>query len=356
MMDQQTNPASDDDLWQVVEDRNGTFDGDFVYAVRSTGIFCRPSCPSRRPQRRQVRFFPLPELAAQAGFRACKRCRPEDAEPRNPSVDIARRVCRLLAEEGEGLPTLKDLGLAVGVSPYHLQRVFKRIVGITPRQYAEALRLGRIKEELRNGEPVAQALYGAGYGSPSRLYEKAPGQFGMTPASYAKGGRGARIAYALGDSSLGRVLVAATDKGICAVSLGDRDRQLTDELHRDFPAAEIIKEDGALSEWVEAVLRLLNGEEPHVDLPLDVQATAFQRQVWQRLQAIPFGQTRSYGDIATDLGKPGSARAVGQACGANPVAVLIPCHRAVGQGGKVTGYRWGTDRKRKILEREKETP
>ncbi|MCP5366358.1 MAG: bifunctional DNA-binding transcriptional regulator/O6-methylguanine-DNA methyltransferase Ada [Hyphomicrobiales bacterium] len=345
----------DDTMWRAVMARDGAFDGRFVYAVTSTGIYCRPSCSSRRPRRERVRFFTLPEAAAAGGFRACRRCRPDAVAAPDPATDMARRTCRAIADWPDtetGMPTLEQLGDAVGVSPHHLQRTFKKVLGLSPRAYADALRMGRFKDAVRGGDTVTGALYEAGFGSSSRLYERAAGHLGMTPASYARGGRGARIAFAVVPSDLGRVLVAATARGVCLVALGEDDGALESELRRDFPAAEIARDDGALAPWVRAVLDTLDGA-PHPDLPLDVRATAFQARVWRQLLTIPRGETRTYGEIAAQLGQPGAARAVGRACATNPVSLVVPCHRAVGSDGRLTGYRWGVDRKQALLARER---
>ena len=354
MENTQTQTAGDDERWRAVMARDAGFDGAFVYAVATTGIFCRPSCPSRRPRRHRVAFFPVPEAATRAGFRPCKRCRPEDAPGADHRLATVRRLCRIIEDADEGIPTLAMLGDEVSLSPHHLQRLFTRVMGISPRQYAEALRLERVKDALKDGEPVTAALYGAGYGSSSRLYEKAPHHLGMTPVSYAKGGKGAVITYAIAASPLGRLLVAATERGVCMVSLGDDDAELERELARDYPAATIHRDDGVLRDRLDAILAHLEGRQPHIALPLDVRATAFQWQVWQRLCAIPAGETRTYGEIAAELGRPGAARAVGRACATNPVSLVVPCHRAVGADGGVTGYRWGVRRKKALLEREKE--
>jgi AraC family transcriptional regulator of adaptative response/methylated-DNA-[protein]-cysteine methyltransferase len=342
---------TDDQRWRAVLARDPDADGLFVYAVRSTGVFCRPVCSSRRPRRRNVDFFAVAEAAARAGFRACKRCRPEAAEPPDPILAAVHGACCAIADADESIPTLAELGEVVGISPHHLQRTFKRVMGISPRQYGEALRLERLKDALKDGKPVAMALYGAGYGSSIRLYEKAPAHLGMTPATYAKGGKGAAIAFAIVDSALGRLLVAATTRGVCMVSLGDDDQALEDELRGDYPAAEIRREDGALGSSVDSVLAHLYGATPN--LPLDIRATAFQWQVWQRLCAIPAGETRTYAQIAAEIGKPKAARAVGRACATNPVSLVVPCHRAVGASDKLTGYRWGVERKKELLARER---
>lgn len=340
---------TDAERWQAVATRDAACDGAFVYAVASTGVFCRPSCPSRRPRRDKVRFFEDADAAVAAGFRACRRCRPEVPEPADGTRRIVEAVCQAIAAAEETIPTLDALAAAVGLSPHHLQRVFTRATGLSPRRYAEARRRQRFALGVRQGVPVTAALYDAGYGSSSRLYEKADAHLGMTPASYAKGGAGASIAFSLADSPLGRLLVATTDRGVCAVCLGDADDTLEAELRRDFPAAEIRRDDGILAAQVAAVLDHLAGRVARLDLPLDVHATAFQWQVWRALAAIPPGETRSYGAIAAAIGRPGAARAVGRACGLNPVALIVPCHRAVGTDGALTGYRWGVERKRRLL-------
>ena len=342
--------------WQSVLARDGEADGTFVYAVRTTGIYCRPTCPSRRPRRENVVFFALPEAAEQAGFRACHRCHPEQAAIRDPQVEVVQRVCRAIAANPEQPPTLASLGAEIGLSPFHLQRTFKRVMGITPRQYADACRMDRLKGELRNGEAVTSALYGAGYGSPSRLYERAPAHLGMTPAVYRRGGAGMRMHYTVVPCPLGLLLVAATERGICAINLGDADDTLADGLKREYPAAAITRDDSGLDTAVEAIIRHLHGQEPHLDLPLDVQATAFQWRVWEALQAIPYGSTRSYGEIARAIGQPTAARAVAQACATNRVALAIPCHRVVRENGEAGGYRWGIERKRTLLAQEQAGP
>jgi AraC family transcriptional regulator of adaptative response/methylated-DNA-[protein]-cysteine methyltransferase len=341
----------DERRWRAVLARDGSQDSAFVYGVRSTGIYCRPSCPSRRPRRDRVRFFARADEAQRAGFRPCRRCRPNEAAALDPRLATMRKACRLI-DEAEGVVTLAQLGAALGVSPHHLQRSFTRVMGISPRAYAEARRLARVKRLLKSGDQVAGALYEAGYGSSSRLYERAASQLGMTPASYKRGGQGAEIAYATAASPLGRLLVASTAKGICMVSLGARDAELVSELERDFPHASIRRDGKALKSALEALARHLAGSKPHLDLPLDLRATAFQWRVWQALRAIPYGERRSYGEIAAAIGEPKAARAVGHACGSNPVSLIVPCHRAVGSNGALTGYRWGIARKKALLARE----
>jgi AraC family transcriptional regulator of adaptative response/methylated-DNA-[protein]-cysteine methyltransferase len=337
--------------WQAVLGREPGFDGVFVYAVRSTGIFCRPTCPSRRPRRAQVLFFGQPAAAEQAGFRACRRCRPGGSEHSAAQIELAERARALIDQHPDEVLTLDQLGEAIGASPTHLQRVFKRVIGITPRQYAESQRIDRLKARLKQGDNVTTALYQAGYNSSSRLYEQAPERLGMTPATYGRGGAGAQIGYTITDSPLGRLLVAATERGVCFVSLAETDAMLEAALAHEYPAATIAREDARLGEWIGAVVRHLGGEHT-IDLPLDVQATAFQWRVWEALKAIPYGDTRSYGQVAAALGDRNAARAVARACATNPVALVIPCHRVVREGGEMGGYRWGADRKRALLEHE----
>jgi AraC family transcriptional regulator of adaptative response/methylated-DNA-[protein]-cysteine methyltransferase len=328
------------------------FDGAFVYAVRSTGVYCRPSCPSRRPNARQILFFPQPDAAEQAGFRACRRCRPRQAR-RNPQTDLVRRVCEAISASVDGPVSLDTLAERTGMSAAHLQRTFRQTMGITPRQYADALRVARLKSELRKGKDVTTALYEVSYGSSSRLYEKSDEQLGMTPATYRRGGRGMKISYTIAPCSLGRVLVAATERGISAVYLGDRDSDLAAALRKEYPNAEIRSATGEHSEWVRAIVRHLAGTNPHLDLPTDVAATAFQRRVWEALRAIPLGSTRTYAEVAREIGQPRAIRAVGHACATNPAAIVVPCHRVVRSDGSLGGYRWGLERKRLLLEREK---
>jgi AraC family transcriptional regulator of adaptative response/methylated-DNA-[protein]-cysteine methyltransferase len=344
-----TDSGTIDEMWQAVLDRDQN--APFLYAVRSTGIYCRPSCASKRPGREQVLFFENPETAEESGFRACLRCHPRSAS--DPSVELAESACRLIEESLDGDVTLTGLGKRLGASPSHLQRTFKAVMGVTPRQYADTCRMNRFKQSLKEGDSVTGALYDAGYGSTSRLYERAPAQLGMAPATYRRGGEGATIRYATAQSSLGRLLVAATDRGVCFVGLGETDAELEGVLGNEFPAATIERDDARLGSWTSLIVDYLQGQQPHLDLPLDVRATAFQRRVWEELQAIPYGETRTYGEIAAALGQPRAARAVGRACATNPAALIIPCHRAVGHGGKLVGYGWGVDRKKKLLEQEK---
>lgn len=355
MMQTHTVPGSqtsDDNSWRAIVARDREADGRFVYAVRSTGIFCRPSCPSRKPGRDRVEFFDTPADAEKAGFRACRRCRPSDLSPADPWTEKIRRACVYLSNV-EGHPSLATLANRLGGSPYHLQRNFKRIVGVTPREYAEACRLRAVKGKLKAGGDVTSAMLDAGYGSSGRFYERAAPRLGMKPQIYQRGGAGMDIRFTIVDSPLGRLLVAATSRGICAVAMGDSDRGLAEGLEREYPAARIEKDRRGLGRWTKAVLARLKGKHPRIDLPVDVQATAFQWQVWNALAAIPPGTTCSYSDVAAAIGRPRAARAVARACATNPVAVVIPCHRVVpGQGG-TGGYRWGAERKKALLRKEK---
>ncbi len=339
--------------WRIVLARDRRFDGAFVYAVRSTGVFCRPSCPSRRPRRSVVRFFPIPEAAQAAGFRACRRCRPTQTPSPDPAVALVRDVCRAIDAHPDVAADLTTLARRVGRSSHQLLRAFRRVLGVSPREYRDARRLARLKSSLKERRHVSPAIYEAGYGSSSRVYERAATALGMTPATYGRGGRGAAIRYAVVQSPLGQMLVAATDKGICRISLGDAATPLERDLRAEFPAATITSSDaGGLTAWVHAIVRHLEGREPHLDLPLDIRATAFQQRVWAVLKKIPYGATRSYQAVARAINQPRATRAVARACATNPVAIAIPCHRVVRADGKLGGYRWGIERKQRLLERE----
>jgi len=337
--------------WRAVLERDRRGDGRFVFAVRSTGIYCRPSCPARRPRRSQVAFFDRPDAAEQAGFRACRRCRPREAGAADPQAALVRRVCRLIDEGGEEGWRLPALAEAAGVSPRRLMRTFKQALGVSPRQYAEARRLAAFKRRLKKGDSVTTALYDVGFGSSSRLYEDVQGRLGMTPSTYRRGGRGLSLRYTIAASPLGRLLVAATERGIAAVSLGASEAALEAALRAEYPAATVERDDLTLAPRVRAVLDRLAGS-GGPELPLDINATAFQWRVWQELLRIPAGATRSYGEVARALGRPSAARAVARACASNPVALVIPCHRVVAGDGSLGGYRWGAERKKRLLERE----
>ena len=340
-------------LWQAVIARDARFDGQFVFAVSSTKVYCRPSCPSRRPRRDRVSFFNVPDDAEEAGFRACLRCKPRINRAVDPQVALVQRVCRLLdaSDENESVK-LAELASQAGVSQFHLQRTFKRVMGISPRQYMTARKFGSFKQLVREGESVTNAVYDSGFNSSSRVYEQAAEELGMTPATYSRGGRGVMIDYTIVTSPLGRLLVAVTERGVCAVRMADADAELEKDLIAEFPEATIQRADASLRDTVQKVLHHLTNNEPHFDLPLDIRSTAFQRQVWEKLRAIPYGQTVSYADVAKSLGKPGAVRAVGRACATNPVALVIPCHRVVREDQTLGGYRWGLDRKKQLLDLE----
>jgi len=341
-------------LWSAVCARDPQWDGMFVYGVPSTRIYCRPTCPSRRPGRRGVRYFAAPEAAEAAGFRACRRCRPATASALPPPVDRVRRACAAIAaRHGEPL-SLTALARRVGGSPHHLLRSFKQLLGVSPREFADACRVGCLKDGLRRGGRVADAAYTAGYGSGSRVYERASATLGMTPARYAAGGTGEIVNYVTVDSPLGRLLVAGTPRGLCAVKVGTEDAALESDLRREYPRASIARGDAALSEWVRGILDSLRPGAPDPRLPLDVRATAFQQRVWQELQKIPRGTTRSYADVARRIGRPAAVRAVARACATNPVAIVVPCHRVVREDGALGGYAWGAERKRALLDMEKQ--
>lgn len=340
-------------LWAAVRGRDESFDGRFVFAVRSTGVYCRPSCPSRRPRRDRVLFFPLAEAAEGAGFRSCRRCHPRSAKARNPQVQAVQRACRWIENHVDQPVTLEVLSEETGVSPFHLQRTFKRLVGVTPRQYGDACRVREFKSRVRDGASVTGAMYDSGFGSSRGLYERADARLGMTPGTYRRGGDGMRIKYTLAESPFGWLLVAGTEKGVCSVKLGGSRSELESLLKDEFSAADVRRDDRSLREWREVLVKHLDGKHPHIDLPLDVRATAFQCRVWQALRAIPYGETRSYGEVAKGIGRPSAVRAVARACATNPVALVVPCHRVVRGDDSLGGYRWGVDRKKALLARER---
>ena len=341
--------------WKAVVARDASQDGAFVFAVRTTGVYCKPSCASRRALRENVSFFADPESAEAAGFRACKRCEPRATESATSRV-IARARAYLEAH-AEEKPTLDVLATEVGMSASHLQRTFKREVGVSPRKYAAALRADRLKAHLRAGSTVSRATYDAGYGASSRAYEAATEQLGMTPGAYRRGGRGVAIRYVIAATSLGRVLVAATGRGVCAVTLGDDDASLEEALRLEYPQSSRTRVRGAgvdarLLEWVRAVSAYIEGSAQQIAVPLDVDGTPFQQRVWQALQSIPYGETRSYTQVAQAIRSPSAVRAVASACARNRVSLVIPCHRVVRGTGALGGYRWGLERKERLLERE----
>lgn len=342
-----------DARWKALAARDACADGVFVYGVTSTGVYCRPSCPSRRPRADRVRFFDTPEEARRAGFRACRRCRPDLPGQAQPGAAAIRRLSAYLSTHAGETLTLGRMARLAGLSPSHLQRRFKALVGLSPREFQAAVRAGRLRALLRDGRGVTTAIYEAGYGSPSRAYEAGAMGRGVTPSRYRQGGAGMRIAYATLPSPLGRVLVAATTDGVCAVKIGDTDRALVDELRREYPGADLRGDEGPRAEWVEAVRAHAAGATKTLDLPIDVRATAFQWRVWRELQRIPYGETRAYAQVAKAIGRPRAVRAVARACATNPVCLVVPCHRVVRGDGSLAGYRWGVKRKRRLLERER---
>ncbi|MFN2236475.1 MAG: bifunctional DNA-binding transcriptional regulator/O6-methylguanine-DNA methyltransferase Ada [Anaerolineales bacterium] len=347
-----TDFTSETSRWQAVLQRNPQSDGAFIYGVLTTGIYCRPVCTSRLPNRENVRFFDSWQDAEAAGLRPCKRCAPQAVQMPNEAAAAVEKACEMI-EEAENEPTLDQLAEAVGLSPAYFQRLFKKTVGITPKQYVREKRLGRIRTHLQEDSSVTEAIYHAGYGSGSRFYEKATESLGMKPNEYRQGGPGFSIRYAIVKCYLGWVLVAATDHGICRIDLDDSPDILKNRLESTFQNARYLQDDADIRDIAAQTIAFLDTPAAGLDLSLDVQGTAFQHRVWAALQRIPCGQTASYGEIARQIGDPKAARAVAGACAANPVAVAIPCHRVVKSDGKLGGYRWGIERKLALLEREK---
>ncbi len=339
---------TDIEKWKAVLDRDSRFDGAFVTGVRSTGIYCKPSCPSKHPRREHVVFFSGREEAGLAGFRACLRCRPADIGL-SSRTELIGRVCKYIETHLDQKLSLSTLSIDAGISPYHLQRTFKRVLGISPREYIEARRLEKVKGSLRKGQTVTNALYNAGFTSKARLYENRSNHFGMNPGTFRRGGDGEQIHYSTFKSPIGRILVGFTARGLCALYMGNSDSEVEKLLMDDFPMANCYRNDGAIQPWTEEFMRYFSGEPSSLDLPLDIQATAFQRKVWDRIQSIPYGETKSYSSIAVEIGQPNATRAVARACATNPVALVIPCHRVIGKDGSLTGYGWGMKRKQALL-------
>ncbi|MEM9955824.1 MAG: bifunctional DNA-binding transcriptional regulator/O6-methylguanine-DNA methyltransferase Ada [Chloroflexota bacterium] len=338
--------------WQAVVDKDAEYDGQFVVAVKTTGIYCRPSCSARLPKRKNVDFYAIPAVAEAHGYRACKRCTPQTIHPQDEQAQRVQTICDHIAENLDQSLTLDDLSDVAYWSPFHLQRTFKQVVGITPRQYADAQRIRVFKQSLKSGETVTNAALDAGYSSSSRVYERANQVMGMTPTDYQSGADDITIAYAIRKSPLGRLLVAMTARGVCAVEMGEDDEALLAQLNKEFPAAYIYEDKDYLANAMQMILDYLRGWQPHLDLPLDIRVTAFQQRVLDELKRIPYGETRSYGEIAKAIGKPKAARAVGNACNKNPVPLVIPCHRVVSSSGKLTGYAFGLERKKQLLDME----
>ncbi len=336
--------------WKAVTANDARFDGVFFLGVKTTGIYCRPSCRARTPKRENVAFFPTTKAAEKFGLRACLRCKPKGVATLDPHIVKLLKACELLGKEDA--IDLKLLAAELDLSPFHLQKSFKEVFGVSPKKYSEVKRMERFKSELKSGSDVTTAMYDAGFSSSSRLYEKASENLGMTPTEYKKGGKGMKITYTITTSELGRILVARTIKGLCNVAFADDDEQLMNNLTREFPNAEILKDASVLKGFVDEILKHLSGEKNRLDLPLDIQSTAFQMRVWDLLRKIPYGETITYSQLAEKLGDKNKVRAVAQACANNRIAVVIPCHRVIGKSGKLTGYNWGVERKQKLLVQE----
>jgi AraC family transcriptional regulator of adaptative response/methylated-DNA-[protein]-cysteine methyltransferase len=338
--------------WAALESRGAGASSGFFYGVRTTGVYCRPGCTSRLPLRRNTMFFETPAAAEAAGLRPCKRCRPTDGSAASRHVAAIEKACALL-RKSDTTPTLAELADAAGISRFHFHRVFKQIIGATPRDYARTHRLGRFADKLDSGQPLTEAIYASGFGSSSRAYEAAPSGLGMTPGARRHGGIGQTIRFVTVETPIGWALVAATERGICMTALADDRESLVGALRQRFPAAEMVAEDAGLKDWAGRIVRFITAPDRNLDLPLDIQGTAFQARVWRALQKIPFGKTASYTEIAATLGQPKAVRAVAQACAANKLALLVPCHRVIRSDGELGGYRWGLERKRALLAGEK---
>jgi AraC family transcriptional regulator, regulatory protein of adaptative response / methylated-DNA-[protein]-cysteine methyltransferase len=336
--------------WRAVLERDRRWDGRFVYAVETTTVYCRPSCPSRRPLRKNVRFLSSAAAAERQGYRACLRCRPQQALA--PAEAVVERVRALLAGDIQPPPSLAELARSVSLSPSHLQRLFKRHTGLSPKAYLDARRFQQLKHALRTEDGVSAAIYAAGYRAPSRAYAKTGTRLGMTPSVYRAGGAGQRITYAVATSSLGRTLVATTARGVCRVAFGESDEALLSELRAEYPEAELLPARSAEEGWVQKTVRTVDAPWTSPGVPLDLHGTAFQLRVWKALQTIPAGQTASYRDVAREIRSPRAVRAVARACASNKVAVLVPCHRVIRADGAAGGYRWGVVRKERLLEEE----
>lgn len=349
----QVDGAPDDQArWEAVRTRDREAEAAFVFAVVTTGVYCRPGCPSRLPRRENVLFFPDSQAAAKAGFRACKRCHPDGASPRQRQADAIAHACRLI-RDAEEPPSLADLAEATGISRYHFHRLFKEIVGMTPKQYAAADRSERVRRGLAESSSVTEAIFDAGFNSSSRFYESAERTLGMAPRTYRDGGNGTRIQYAVSASSVGNILVAATERGVCAIHFADDADALIGQLRDRFPKADIQRGDERFEETVARVVAFVEAPSTPFPLPLDVYGTAFQQKVWAALREIPAGQTATYTEVARTIGHPTAARAVAQACANNHLAVVVPCHRVVRSDGDLSGYRWGREQKARLLARER---
>ena len=339
--------------WLAVRDKNAAFDGVLYFGVRTTGVFCRPSCSSKPPKPENVSYFASANDAEAVGFRACRRCRPQDEYIPNRNAELVGKALEILQDREVEIATIDELSKTLNISTGHLQKTFKAVLGLSPKEVMDMMRIKNFKENVRETD-VTTSLYESGFGSSRSLYETAGGRLGMTPAVYKKGGKGMKINYTIVDSPLGKLMVAATTRGICAVSFGDDEKSLRDELAEEFFAADIEDNDAGLKDAVKAILKSLDGEKTILTLPLDLRASAFQMRVWSELRKIPYGETRTYAEIAEAVGNPKAVRAVARACATNPVALVNPCHRVVASNGNLSGYRWGFERKAKILKTEKE--
>jgi AraC family transcriptional regulator of adaptative response/methylated-DNA-[protein]-cysteine methyltransferase len=357
MPNHENNLAQDELFWQAVKDRDRSFDGKFYFAVATTGVYCRPSCAGRLPLRKNVRFFVAREDAERAGFRACLRCRPADVAAADPALTRIQEVCEYIRSHAQEPLSLTMLAERAGLSRFHFQRAFKKIVGLSPKQFVDAHRLQSFRQELRKQPSVTDAIYEAGFGSSSRVYERVDTRLGMTPAEYRAAGKDVTISYVCVDSVLGRMMIGATDRGLCFVQFGESDEELLKMLRAEYAAARLepMQEPfpTEFENWMTALRRHLDGQQPRLDLPIDVRATAFQMKVWQYLQSIPYGSVESYAEVAAGLGQPGAARAVARACSQNRVALAIPCHRVIRGTGELGGYRWGLERKRVLIDLER---
>lgn len=342
-----------DECWAALELRDGATAEQFFYGVKTTGVYCRPGCTSRLPLRRNTAFFETTAEAEAAGLRPCKRCRPTEESSASRHLAAIEKACAVL-RRSETMPSLAELADAAGISRFHFHRVFKQVIGATPRDYARTHRLANFAQKLDAGETVTEAIYGAGFGSSSRAYEAAPAALGMTPGARRKGGEGETIRFATVATPLGWALVAATGRGVVMTALGDERERLAAMVRRRFPAAELAAEDQTLKDWAERIVRFITAPSRTLDLPLDIRGTAFQARVWRALQKIPLGRTATYSEIARQLGQPTAVRAVARACAANDLAIVVPCHRVVREDGDLAGYRWGIERKRALLARERD--
>lgn len=348
---------NEDLCWNAVATRDKSKDGVFFYGVTTTGVYCRPSCGSRRPLRKNTRFYASAADAERDGLRPCLRCRPQAAAEPSAITEKVQQLCRYIETHADEDMNLAALSRRVQASPFHLQRSFKAIVGVTPKQYAEACRLKGLRSKLRDGRSVTDAIYDAGFGSSSRVYERVDTRLGMTPKQYRQGGKGVEISYAVSESPLGTLMMAATDRGLCSVQIGAREAEMLERLGKEFPGAVISRmqpqRSGQFRRWMRSLAEHLEGMNQRLDIPLDIKGTAFQVKVWNYLQRIPYGEVRSYSEVARAIGRPAAVRAVGSACASNRLALVIPCHRVIRGDGGLGGYRWGLERKRALIDRER---